>query len=161
MEFLREPSWVPCCFQSEEPLWLLECATDIINIVVWQASTNITYSLGCFVFLAFLILLCAYNVRWFFFSFLIWASYGSTNFFFFKYVYNKTNNFSVTNIQLVLILLIQTVIITFTQQPTACSSKHTPAHHWIITKPFTNLLMETSNTSATKQHTNKHFMLSC
>lgn len=59
----------PVVFNLKNPFDFLERATDIIiNIVVWQASTNILYSLGCFVFLAFLILLCAYNVRFFFFS---------------------------------------------------------------------------------------------
>lgn len=51
----------PVVFNLKNPFDFLECATDIIiNIVVWQAS-NMMYSLGCFVFLAFLILLCAYE----------------------------------------------------------------------------------------------------
>lgn len=59
----------PVVFNLKNPFDFLECATDIIiNIVVWQASTNITYSLGCFVFLAFLILLCAYECEMIIFS---------------------------------------------------------------------------------------------
>lgn len=46
----------------------LECATDIIiNIVVWQASTNNVLLGLFFIFLASLILLCAYECEMIFF----------------------------------------------------------------------------------------------
>lgn len=61
MVFLREPPWVLCCLNLKNMLavWGV-CSDIIINIVVWKAS-NILYSLGCFVFWAFSVLLWAYE----------------------------------------------------------------------------------------------------